>query len=130
VKPEQEAALARFNRDFRVVDTSLLSLPRDLSDKNPGEPLLSDCQSYARTVKRIIGAKFPRSFIWRVWSPQNGRIPRHAVLWVKGKGYIDSTERKWRDTPAPHRKAWPVGTVPVVGLVVFLVSQAWARGWW
>ena len=122
--PEQQAALARFNRDFRIKPTSLLGLPRDLSRV---EKPRGDCQDYAKTVKAIVGAKFPKAIVWRCWSPQNGRIPRHAVLWVKGKGWIDSTERKWRDKPAPHKLAWPVGTVP---LVAVLAVFGWLRGWW
>jgi hypothetical protein len=127
MKPDQEAAIARFNRDFRIVPTSLFDPPSSLSmiDQPRG-----DCQDYAKTVKAILGVKFPQAVVWRCWSPINGRIPRHAVLWVKGKGYIDSTERKWRDTPAPHRKAWPVGTVPAVAALAFVAVQAWLRGWW
>jgi hypothetical protein len=125
--PEQEAALARFNRRFRIKPTGLLEWPRDLSKHV--DPF-GDCQDFAKTVKAILGVKFPKAIVWRCWSPQNGRIPRHAVLWVKGKGYIDSTERKWRDTPAPHRKAWPVGTLPAVAALAFVAGQAWLRGWW
>ena len=115
--------LEEFNRRFKIVPTSLLSLPRDLSDKGPDAKLESDCQTYAKTVKRILAVKFPRAIVWRCWSPVNGTIPRHAVLYVKGKGWIDSTRREWRDSPAPHRRAWPVGTPAIVGLAV-------AAKWW
>ena len=117
-----------FRSRFKIVPTSLFGLPRDLSKGD--KPLEGDCQDFAKTVKRILGVKFPDAIMWRCWSPQNGRIPRHAVLYVKGKGWIDSTERKWRDTPAPHRKAWPVGTVPAVAVLAFVAVQAWLRGWW
>ncbi len=121
--------LAELNRRFRIVKTGLLSLPRDLSGVPMGHPVTGDCQDYAKTVKRILGVKFPGAVVWRCWSPQNGRIPRHAVLWVRGRGWIDSTDRTWRDTPAPHRRAWPVGTVPLVAALAFVAGQAWVRGW-
>jgi hypothetical protein len=115
--------LGEFNRRFRIVPTSLLGRPRDL--RNAPKPQ-GDCQDYAKTVKAIEGASFPRAIVWRCWSPINGKIPRHAVLWVKGKGWIDSTERKWRKTPAPHKKAWPVGAPIVIGLAA--AARFW--GWW
>jgi hypothetical protein len=107
--------LAEFNRRFRIVPTSLFGLPRDLSNAAKPE---GDCQSFAKTVKAILGVKFPQAIVWRCWSPVNGVLPRHAVLYVKGHGWIDSTEREWRDSPAPHRRAWPVGTPALVGLAV------------
>jgi len=109
--------LDQFNKRFKIVPTSLVGLPRDVSkDEKP----TGDCQTYAKSVKAIIGVKFPKAIVWRCWSPINRRIPRHAVLWVKGKGWIDSTERKWRASPSPHRRAWPVGTVPLVAALAFV----------
>ena len=119
--------LAEFNRRFRIVPTSLIGLPRDLSKGD--KPLDGDCQDFARTVRKIMGVKPWEAVVWRCWSPQNGIIPRHAVIWVKGRGWIDSTNREWRDTPAPHRKAWPVGAVPVIAALASIAGQAWLRGW-
>jgi hypothetical protein len=121
--PEREAALARFNRDFRIVPTSLFNLPRDLRGVEKPE---DDCQSFAKTVKAILGVKYPQAIVWRCWSKQNGFLPRHAVLFVRGKGWIDSTRREFRDSPAPHRRAWPVGTPALVGLA----ATAKACGLW
>jgi hypothetical protein len=112
--------LAELNRRFRIVPTSLLGFPRDLSNSTKPE---GDCQTYAKTVKAILGVKFPQAIVWRCRSPQNGLLPRHAVLWVKGRGFIDSTRREFRDSPAPHRRAWPVGTPALVGLAV--AAKAW-----
>jgi hypothetical protein len=110
--------LARFIAAFKIVPTSLLDWPRDLSD-HP-EPR-GDCQDFGKTVARIEGVKFPRAIMIRCWSPQNLRkfpfVPRHAVLWVKGKGFIDSTVREYRKTPWPHIPAWPVGAPVIVALV-------------
>lgn len=71
-----------------------------------------------------------KAMLWRCKSPSNGTVPRHMVLWMRGKGFIDSTVREWRDAPAPHRKAWPVGAVPVVAALMVIAGQAWLRGWW
>ena len=113
--------LAEFNARFRIVDTSLFNLPRDVRNDPKG-----DCQSYAKTVKKIEGVKFPKAVVIRCWSPQNWKppfLPRHAVLWVKGKGFIDSTRREYRKWPWPHVPAWPVGFPVVLGV-------AWAAKWW
>ena len=96
--------IQELNRRYKIVPTSLLGLPRDLSDATPGAALQGDCQDYARTVRSIMGVKPWEAVVWRCWSPQNGILPRHAVIWVKGHGWIDSTEREWRDSPAPHRR--------------------------
>lgn len=112
--------LAEFNRRFKIVPTSLLGLPRDMSRSDKPE---GDCQDFARTVRKIMGVKPWQAVVWRCWSPQNGILPRHAVLWVKGHGWIDSTVREFRDTPAPHRRAWPVGTPALVGMVV--AAKVW-----
>lgn len=122
--------LAEFNRRFRIVPTSLFNWPRDLSKAGPNEPLEDDCQSYGKTVKSIEGVKFPRAIMIRCWSRQNLRkfpfVPRHAVLWVKGKGFIDSTVREYRKTPWPHIPAWPVGAPAILALA--WVAKLW--GWW
>jgi hypothetical protein len=111
--------LARFLTAFRIVPTSLFNLPRDVRDDPRG-----DCQDFARTVAAIEGVHFPRAIMVRCWSPQNLRkfpfVPRHAVLWVKGKGFIDSTVREYRKTPWPHIPAWPVGA-PLVVVVVWAI---------
>ena len=113
--------LAEFNARFRIVDTSLFNLPRDVRNDPKG-----DCQDYAKTVKKIEGVKFPKAVVIRCWSPQNWKppfLPRHALLWVKGKGFIDSTRREYRKWPWPHFPAWPVGFPVVLGV-------AWAAKWW
>jgi hypothetical protein len=116
--------LARFITAFKIAPTSLLDWPRDLSD-HP-EPS-GDCQDFAKTVARIEGVKFPRAVMIRCWSPQNLRkfpfVPRHAVMWIKGKGFIDSTVREYRKWPWPHIPAWPVGA-PLVATV------AWSAHLW
>lgn len=111
--------LAEFNRRFRIVPTSLFNLPRDVRDDPRG-----DCQDFAKTVARIEGVRFPRAIMIRCWSPENGLLPRHAVMWIKGKGFIDSTVREYRKTPWPHIPAWPVGTPAILAAV-------WvAKLWW
>lgn len=61
-----------------------------------------------------------KAIMVRCWSPQNLRkfpfVPRHAVMWIKGKGFIDSTVREYRKTPWPHIPAWPVGAPLVVAV--------------
>ena len=66
-------------------------------------------------------AEFSRKF--RIVPTSLFGLPRHAVLWVKGRGWIDSTNREWRATPAPHKRAWPVGAPALVGLAV--AAKAW-----
>lgn len=130
--PEQADRLARFNRRFRIVPTSLLGRARDLSHLRPG-PLVGDCQTYCRTVRSILGLKPWQGVRWRCWSKE-GRprwVPRHAVLWVKGKGWIDSTHREFRPSPAPHRRLWPIGTPTAAGITwaVGLWNGWWGVGW-
>lgn len=114
------------NRRFKIVPTSLFTLPRDLSKTPEGQPVEGDCQDYAKTVRRILKVKPWQAIVWRCWSPQNGLLPRHAVLWVKGKGWIDSTDREFRRTPAPHKRAWPVGT-PFIAFLIwqFCIFKGW-----
>lgn len=116
--------LAELNRRFRIVPTSLFDWPRDLSKGD--KPLEGDCQDYARTVAAIEGVRFPKAIMIRCWSRQNGLLPRHAVMWIKGKGFIDSTVREYRKTPLPHIPAWPVGTPAILALAY--VAKLW--GWW
>ena len=115
--------LDELKRRFKIVPTSLIGLPRDLSKTPKGQPVEGDCQDFAKTVRAIMGVKPWEAIVWRCWSPQNGILPRHAVIWVKGYGWIDSTEREWRDSPKPHKRAWPVGTPVLVGLAV--AAKAW-----
>lgn len=109
--------LARFIVAFKIVPTSLISLPRDLSnDPSPR----GDCQDFAKTVKRIEG-RF--GIMIRCWSKTSFPIPRHAVMWIKGKGFIDSTHREYRRTPWPHFPLWPVGTP-------FIAAALWSAHLW
>ena len=113
--------LDEFNRRFRIVPTSLISLPRDLRNTPKGQPVTGDCQDYARTVRKILGVKPWEAIMVRCWSDKV--IPRHAVLWVKGRGWIDSTNRTFRRTPLPNIPCWPVGTPVIVGLA--FAAKAW-----
>jgi len=132
--PTTVERLAWFNKHYKIVDTGLLELPDDLSDfdedqMNTAEPpdwLKGDCQTYGRTVKNIVGAKFPKAIMFRCFSTtSNPRwLPRHAVLWVKGRGWIDSSNRKWRNSPLPNCiPIWPVG-FPLIVFTIYTVA-AW-----
>lgn len=116
--------LAEFNKRFRITKTGLLGWPRDLSNDAKPE---GDCQDYAKSVARIEGVRFPKAIMIRCWSRRNGPLPRHAVMWIKGKGFIDSTVREYRKTPLPHIPVWPVGSPAVVAAVYTLGVL---RGWW
>lgn len=135
-----ERRLEVFNKHFKIVDTPLTDLPKDLSNFNidavlDGEiKLTGDCQTYGKTVKNIVGASFPRAIMFRCFSTtSNPRwLPRHAVLWVKGKGWIDSSNRKWRNSPLPNCwPIWPV-TFPAVAFVVYSAAYyyGWLPSWW
>lgn len=111
----------------------LLEIPHDLTTTLKG-----DCESFAWTVLKLeTGGTVPAikalvkrdAAIWRCWSKVNGFWPRHAVLRL-GDRWIDSTNREWRDSSSPHRRAWPVGAVPVVAALAVVAGQAWLRGWW
>jgi len=106
-----------------------------------------DCDDFAWTMlcmieggkrKAIKALASGKAELWRVHSPQNKAIARHVALWHRDYGWIDSTRRKWRETPAPHVKvrkmrlftvlpliAWgyPLGKIAGAGLVVLLVSN-------
>lgn len=125
-------ATASFIAAFTYERGPLLQPWRDLSANPRG-----DCESFAWTVLKLeAGGTVPAikallkrdAAIWRCWSPVNGALPRHAVLRIGGQ-WIDSTNREWRDSPAPHRRAWPVGTVPVAAALAVIAGQAWLRGW-
>jgi len=111
-----------FARAFRYKRSFPFSLIRDVSqDEEPQ----GACGTFAWSVLSLETGGNPwrailtgRAMLWRCWSPVNGKVPRHACLWLRGNGWIDSTHREWRDNPAPHRRAWPVGTPALVGLAV------------
>jgi len=121
-------------RAFRYRKGSILSPWRDVS--RDAEPQ-GDCQDLAFSVlcleaggklRALLAMLTFRAVIWRAYSPVNGAIPRHAVLWLRGKGYIDSTDRFWRPSPKPHRPVYPAG-LPVLVALAFLIlgSPAFAQ---
>lgn len=131
--PTRMERLAWFNKHYRIVDTGLLELPDDLSDfdedqmgaAQPPVWLAGDCQTYGKTVKNIVGAKFPKAIMFRCFSTtSNPRwLPRHAVLWVKGFGWIDSSNRKWRNSPLPNCwPIWPVG-FPIIAFTIYSIAS-------
>ena len=128
--PSQDLTLEELNAEYEVVDTSLWDWPVDLTEAEPGTPLEGDCQTYAKTVKGIEGVSFPKAIMIRCWSPLNRKtfpyFPRHAVMFIWGKGFIDSTNREYRWTPWPHIPAWPVGFLIALPL---LQLGEWL-GWW
>ena len=115
-----------FASAFRYKRTKPFSVIRNVSrDLEPQ----GACGTFAWSVLHIETGGKPwqaiftgKAMLWRAWSPVNGKAPRHVVLWVRGKGWIDSTDRYWRDEPL-NRRAWPVGLPVVLGV-------AWAAKWW
>lgn len=111
-----------FARAYRYKRTFPFSLIRDVSqDEEPQ----GACGTFAYSVLSIETGGHPwrailtgRAMIWRAQSPVNGAIPRHAVLWLRGKGWVDSTVREWRPSPAPHKLRWPAGAPVLLGLAV------------
>ena len=76
-----------------------------------------DCDDFAVSVAiREVGSlrKFLwllitfRIMFWLVKSPSNTIIPRHTIVWIKGKGYMDSSNRRWRVSPTPHFRIIPL----------------------
>lgn len=121
-------------RAFRYRKGSILSPWRDVS--RDAEPQ-GDCQDLAFSVlcleaggklRALLAMLTFRAVIWRAYSPVNGAIPRHAVLYLRGKGYIDSSDRYWRPSPKPHRPVYPAG-LPVLLALAFLIlgSPAFAQ---
>jgi hypothetical protein len=113
-------AFAKAYRYHRTKPFSLIrNVSRDLEPKGA-------CGTFAWSALHIETGGKPwqailtgKAMLWRCWSPVNGKVPRHAALWVRGKGWIDSTVREWRPKPEPHRKAWPVG-FPVLAILAAL----------
>lgn len=68
-------------------------------------PYEGACGSFAATVDKLEGGG---GRFWLVKSPSNDFFPRHIALHMPGKGWIDSTRRKWRETPEPHTKILPL----------------------
>lgn len=123
-----------FAKAFRYRKGSILSPWRDVSrDAEPS----GDCQDLCWSVlcleaggklRALLAMLTFRAVIWRAYSPVNGAIPRHAILWLRGKGYIDSSDRYWRPSPKPHRPVYPAG-LPVLLALAFLIlgSPAFAQ---
>jgi hypothetical protein len=115
--------ITAFARAFRYHGGSIFAPWRNVSrDAKP----TGDCQDFAWSVLSLATDGKPwrailtgRAMIWRAHSPVNRVLPRHAVLWLNGKGWIDSTNREWRATPSPHRLRWPAG-LPILALVACL----------
>jgi len=82
-------------------------------------PLIGDCEDYALTVLWIEAghdvAEMHRmvlrgkAALWRTHT-MPGPEHTHMMLWVKGKGWIDNTHKKWSKTPhfAKEDKIGPV----------------------
>lgn len=81
-------------------------------------PYAGACDDFATTVLysvegswlRVIWALLTfRAVFWLVNSPVNKWWwPRHIVLWHKEHGWIDSTNREWRQTATPHTRVLPL----------------------
>ena len=116
-----------FCHAYRYKRTFPFSLIRDVSqDEEPQ----GACGAFCWSVLSLETGGKPwrailtgRALLWRCKSPSNGTVPRHAALWMRGKGYIDSTVREWRDAPAPHKLRWPMGAPALVGLAV--AAKVW-----
>lgn len=117
-----------FCRRFRYRRYGIPGAFRDVRKSAEGQ-----CQDFAWSVliletggkaKALMALLTFRAIIWRAHSPSNKRLPRHAVLYLRGKGYIDSTNREWRNRPRPHIPRWPVGTPLILGLA-FMAWQWW-----
>lgn len=118
-----EAFAAKFRYKRGVPFSVIHNVSRDLEPQGA-------CGTFAWSVLHIETGGKPwrailtgRALLWRCKSPSNGTVPRHAVLWVKGHGWIDSTVREWRPSASPHRRAWPVGAPALVGLAV--AAKVW-----
>ena len=110
-----------FAKAFRYKRGVPFSIIRDASrDLEPQ----GACGTFAWSVLNIETGGKPwrailagKAMLWRCKSPANGAVPRHMLLWMRGKGYIDSSDRFWRDSPAPNRLRWPAGAPVIVALV-------------
>lgn len=81
------------------------------------DQFMGDCGDFALTVlvlseggwlQALWAVLTFKAVFWLVHSPDNKILPRHVVLWHRKHGWIDSTERNWRDTPAPHTRVLPL----------------------
>jgi hypothetical protein len=81
------------------------------------EPYEGDCNDFGLTVLLLLEGGWWgaikamltfRAALWLVWSPQNGMFPRHLALYHRDYGWIDSTNRQWRDDPGPHKRCIPM----------------------
>ena len=121
IKKEPPMTTDELCRRFVYRKGSILSPWKDIRKTSTG-----DCQDLVWTILLIETGSVPkalwalltlRAVIWRAWSPVNGLIPRHAILQYRGM-WIDSTTRYWRNSPSPHRRAYPVGLPVLIGLAV------------
>ena len=76
-----------------------------------------DCNHFALTVlileeggwlRAMLAVLTFRAVFWLTYSPSNKLFPRHVVLHYRPKGWIDSTVREWRASPAPHKRILPL----------------------
>jgi hypothetical protein len=79
-------------------------------------PYEGNCTDFAWTValleagsvwKLVWWTLTLRAVFWLTWSEKNTVAPRHTILYVRGKGYIDSTYRYWRPN-AIHTRVLPL----------------------
>lgn len=110
--PNTLAKMDKFVTGFRYDRGSIVDGWRITKER------IGDCDDFALTLgwlyagkswKRLLWLMLTlRVVIWRVKSPKNGVIPRHAALWITGLGWIDSTKRTWRNDVTPHHRRWPI----------------------
>lgn len=88
-----------------------------IDSSNPDDYTFGDCDDFALTVliletggwlNAIWALITFRAVFWLTHSPSNKWVPRHIVLHYRPKGWIDSTNREWRDTPTPHKRRLPL----------------------
>lgn len=75
-----------------------------------------DCEDFALTILYMIEGSWAKviwsiitfkAVFWLTHSPSNKFWPRHTVLWYRGYGWIDSSNREWRAAPTPHKLRLP-----------------------
>lgn len=102
-----------FLRKYKYKKTIVFLLGWNNIERAPYE---GNCTDFAWTValleagsvwKLVWWTLTLRAVFWLTWSEKNTVVPRHTILYVRGKGYIDSTYRYWRPNPI-HLRVLPL----------------------
>ena len=128
-------AVDQFIRRFRNVNRiKAIDGWKDIS----AYPFEGGCSDFALTVLKLVEGSWLKvlwailtfkAVFWFVRSPTNKWWwPRHVALWHRTYGWIDSTERVWRNSAKPHVRILPLPFFWTYFRILWGVLWVWTLG--